>query len=426
MLADRSSLLVTTYATDLAAGIADFNIDNDIYLGELGSPDFRLVSSALGRPTLAAGASWSQPLATPTGSTVAFDSRATDFSSAADPYGLFDVMRWRDTSEGGGQLISHTYAEPGGAADGESRLLGLSADGETLLFESEAGDLTQNFVDRNGSPPDLFLHLSGRNVLVTRNQAGDGFPLGAQLAKDGSVVVFTDRGSQLVPGAQDGNGVGDLFVFETVSGALSLAVHALENPAATPDRGSQLKEISADGRFVLFDSGSSNLLPGPMVPDGATSCYLLDRRLDQVFLISYPAAGPTVKTTGEGLALSADGRYVIFASPAPDLVPGQVAFTESVPPWNLFLHDRATGERLLLTHAPGERLRPGSRGYPQQAVIAEDGQSVAFTTSQNGLAADDPGEYDLFLGRLERGGLLFGDGFEMGDSSLWSATFGGN
>ncbi len=277
--------------------------------------------------------------------------------------------------------------------------MGLSADGGKLLFTSSAGNVTAPFADHNALSPDLYLWSQGGSVLLTGQGAlpghgSAGSPGDSRLADDGGVVIFEHTGNDLIPGLTDGAGSTDIFAFDTASGALSLEVHALDQPTTTPNAGSRLFEIAANGRFVLFDSRAGNLVP-PAENQDEDNCFLLDRKLGRVFLISHVAGDPSAKAGGISQALSADGRYVIFASPAEGLVPGQLPSADTWPPYNLILHDRATGDRLLLTHVPGENLRPGNRGFPYEVALAGDGSSVAFITSQSGLVAGDAGGDDL-------------------------------
>src|SRR5436305_1732842 len=110
--------------------------------------------------------------------------------------------------------------------------------------------------------------------------------------------------------------------------ALSLAAGV--TPAATGNGGSDRPGVSADGRFVAFDSTAANLVAGQADPNNTPTpradVFLYDRSTGTNVLASHNAASAT--TTGNGPSLipsiSADGRFVAFEGQATDVVPGQV------------------------------------------------------------------------------------------------------
>src|SRR5688500_5651781 len=99
--------------------------------------------------------------------------------------------------------------------------------------------------------------------------------------------------------------------------------------------------ISADGRFVAFDSTATNLIAGGNLP---FNIFVHDRQTGTTEIVSVSSRG----RQGEGLSsspdLSADGRFVAFDSDAPNLVRGDRNDITDV-----FRHDRATGETILVS-----------------------------------------------------------------------------
>ena len=75
------------------------------------------------------------------------------------------------------------------------------------------------------------------------------------MSGDGTVVVFESPVSSLVAG--DTNVVSDIFI---ATG--STVARVLGNGAVQPNCTSQRASVSADGRFVAFDSCASNLVAG--------------------------------------------------------------------------------------------------------------------------------------------------------------------
>src|SRR5262249_48027999 len=94
---------------------------------------------------------------------------------------------------------------------------------------------------------------------------------------------------------------------------------------------------------------------------------------------------------------SADGRYTVFASSATNLVPNQVTANGNL---NIFLFDRQTGVTTLVNHVPGFPSTTGDGGLPytpgqrpqafQQPVLSADGSTVAFTTTDDNLVPNEP------------------------------------
>jgi len=88
------------------------------------------------------------------------------------------------------------------------------------------------------------------------------------------------------------------------------------------NRGSAYPVLSADGRFVAFDSRASNLVPGDT--NGTTDVFAHDRRTGATRRVSVSSGGRRGNGESFGPALSADGRLVAFHSSASDLVPGDI------------------------------------------------------------------------------------------------------
>lgn len=120
------------------------------------------------------------------------------------------------------------------------------------------------------------------------------------LSANGQVVVFGSLASNLVGG--DGNGTWDVFAHDRSIGVTELVSRT---PAGTSGAGgSQRPVVSASGRWVLFHSSSSDLVPG-----GGSGLHLLDRQTDTMSRIQYPS-GSGVQ--GDNYQVSPDGRYVVF------------------------------------------------------------------------------------------------------------------
>lgn len=135
--------------------------------------------------------------------------------------------------------------------------------------------------------------------------------------------------------------------------------------------------ISADGRYVAFQSASQNL--GEAGPVGAVEGFVKDFDTGAVELVSRadglagePAGAPGITT----LALSADGRHVLFTSSATNLgtaLPGEEAGETHV-----YERDLETGETTLVDRVSGAGGQILARGAEGDSISA-DGSVVAFT-----------------------------------------------
>jgi Tol biopolymer transport system component len=169
--------------------------------------------------------------------------------------------------------------------------------------------------------------------------------------------------------------------------------------------------VSADGRTVAFYSAATNLVRGDT--NKVVDLFVHDRATGETTRVSVASdgtqgnagAGPATScvTGSDGWtqcsvntppALSGDGRLVVFASDATNLVKRDRNASADV-----FLHDRATGETILVSRrADGTQADATSH----EPVISADGSVVAFTSSATNLVPEDANEAsDVFV--LDRG-----------------------
>ncbi|MGI5522832.1 S8 family serine peptidase [Micromonospora sp. CA-259024] len=247
---------------------------------------------------------------------VAYDSSASNLV-AGDTNGQNDIFVF-DRETGTTQRVS--VASGGGQSDGYSAGSSISADGRYVAFISYASNLVAD--DTNGTV-DVFVHdrLTGatQRVSVTaKGEQGNSRSLNPSISGDGRYVAFgTD--APLVP--EDTNGGTDIFVRDRVSGVTERVSVASGGGESARWSMSTEPSISADGRYVAFQSTAANLVEGDT--NGQVDVFLHDRQTDRTEMVSAPlpgvASGPGM--TGQ-VALSGDGRYAAFASGATNLVEG--------------------------------------------------------------------------------------------------------
>src|SRR5206468_1956014 len=98
--------------------------------------------------------------------------------------------------------------------------------------------------------------------------------------------------------------------------------------ARDPFGGSAAEAISAGGRYILFRSDAPNLMSGDT--DGVQDIFVRDRAKGTTQRVSVGARARQANRESEQSAISADGRYVAFESGASNLVPGDTNATTDV------------------------------------------------------------------------------------------------
>lgn len=361
-----------------------------------------LVSHASSSPTTGGDGNTASFAVSADGSFVAFTSTAKNHVDRQAEGGrrVSDAFLYSRAS-GRITLVSGAGGSSTVTANGPSAVRGISADGNLILFQGSATNLVQGAADGNGVS-DVFLYdrRSRKAVLVSHGAAssgrvGNGESLGSILSADGKWVAFQSAATDLVSGAKDLNERADVFLDGGAAGRELASRRAPDLPSATPQGWSWVESMSADGRFVVFGSLARGLVAGQRDTKGHIDVFLRDRALGTTLLVSRSAVSPN--TTGNSASysarISADGRFVVFLSLATDLVPGPVAVPTDEAA--VFLYSRETGSML--------RIGGGAADFsnlPVSPAISADGSFVAFVSAATGLVAgqtDSNGDADIFL-----------------------------
>ena len=323
---------------------------------------------------------------------VAFESHSSnlvprDTNDAADIF-------VRDRQTGKTERVSvNTAGQEGNDA---SYLPTISADGRYVAFQSFSSNLVAG--DTNASW-DVFVRdrqtgKTQRVSLNTAGQEGNGGSVGPAISADGRYVAFESASWNLVAG--DTIGLYDVFVRDRRTGKTE---RVSLNTAGQKGNGvSDIPSISADGRYVAFESDSSNLVAGDT--NGVYDVFVRDRQTGKTERVSLNTAGQEGNSVSRSPSISADGRYVAFWSDATNLVEGDTNGT-----YDVFVRDRQTGktERVSLNTAGQE-----GNGVSVGHSISADGRYVAFDSSATNLVAGDTnGLFDVFIrdrqaGKTER------------------------
>jgi Tol biopolymer transport system component len=387
-------VLFTSRASNLMAGQVDTESSSDLFLFERATGKITLLSHASSYPTIAASGESGFGLMTPDAQWIAFSSNAYNLVP-----GQKETARWNNSdvflyerATGKTTLASRAVASPATAVDDDSLLYGLSADGRRISFGSRATNLLANGVDTNGvSDAFLFDRVTGRTTLVSAvspGVPGNGASSGPVLSADGKWTAYSSEASNLAGGRRDTNGVADIFLYEQATAKTRpVTLHDPGLPTVTPLGSSFGWDVSADGRFMVFTSAATDLVPGEKDTNGSDDAYLYDRTLKKTTLVSRAAGSAT--TTGNGhtydVRISPDGRFATYLSTSTNAVPGQVdANTGDPDAFDLFLFDRTTGATTLITHAAGSATRTGNHPSGLWPAMSDDATWIAYA----GLASD--------------------------------------
>ena len=197
----------------------------------------------------------------------------------------------------------------------------------------------------------------------TSGQQANGNSNGTDMTTDGRFVVFDSEATNLVP--NDSNGVPDVFIHDRQTGEttrVSIGANGTQGNGASFGG-----KVSADGRFVTFTSDAASLISNDT--NAKQDIFIHDRQTGETSLISVATAGAQSNGDSTWADISADGRYVVFVSLADNLVMGDGHQGHDV-----FLHDRQTNQTLLISNSPD-----GSPMGGNSPTIAADGRFTAFS-----------------------------------------------
>ncbi|NDG49070.1 MAG: calcium-binding protein, partial [Rhodospirillales bacterium] len=291
---DGVYIVFSTDATN--AFLADSNGVTDIWRqnGQSGALE-RVSCSIAGAPT--DGASFS-PAISADGRYVAFTSLGSNLT-LNDGNGFADVFR-KDMATGAVLIVS--AAPDGLSANSVSFGPAISADGRYVVFLSAASNIVTD--DTNYSV-DVF-----RKDMVTSKTLRVNLA-----AADGRYVAFDSAAANLT--GSDSNNRDDVFVKDMLSGAVSRASEGPNGESLTGGLEGILKPaISTDGRYVVFAT-STAMVAGDS--NGVADIYRKDLLSGAILRVSTDSAGNQGNAASFDADISADGRYVAFDSAAANL-----------------------------------------------------------------------------------------------------------
>ena len=319
---------------------------------------------------------------------ISADGRFVTFSSdasnliAGDTNRVDDVFV-RDRQE---NTTTRVSVAPGAEANGGSYSPSISAAGRYVAFLSDATNLVGGDTNTNR---DVFVFdrqtsATTRASVDSNGVQADIESLTPVLSADGRFVAFATFADNLIP--EDLNESSDVFLRDLQSGTTTRVSEYQGGSEADFDN--FRPAISADGRFVAFDSDAANLAWGDT--NDVFDIFVKDRQTDVLTRVSVDDAG--AQGNGDSLrpALSADGRFVVFYSDAANLVPGDTNGAADV-----IVHDRRSGATKRVSVVGGGREANGDSVRP---ALSADGRLVVFESDATNLVAGDSNQFtDVFV-----------------------------
>ncbi len=335
-----------------------------------------------------------RPVLSADGRFVAFVSAATNTGHVA----MYGQVYLLDRANGVLDLVSQSS---GGVASTHAQGVGwqytsalrVSQSGRFVLFMSDAGNLVAN--DTNTPPPqgvpstglDVFLRdrVTGQTITPNRmpdGTTGQGASTGGAMTSDARWITFATA-NRLV--AADTNDLADVYLFERASGATTWI--GLTSSGEGPELAVMVNAISDDGRFVVLTTPASKMVDGDT--NGWSDVFVRDLASGAVERISVDSSGVQGNRSSRGVAISPDGRFVLFVSDASNWA-GHV-----YPAPDLYVRDRANATTLLVSVREDGTPVFDAGGA---SAMSADARFIVFESDALGVLDDDPFvKSDVFL-----------------------------
>ena len=237
----------------------------------------------------------------------------------------------------------------------------------------------------------LTLAASAIAQIGTTDRVSIGWPLPPNgetariaISQTGLYIVYESLADNIV--GRDLNGARDIFFCDWTSGVTEIV--SITGSGVSSNGDSYRADVSANGRFVVFQSAATNLVPGDT--NGVSDIFVRDRQTETTFRVSVSTGGVQGNGASSSPVISDQGSYVAFISTATNLVAGDTNNEEDV-----FLYNLETGAttRVSVTNGGAQ-----SNGGASDAAINSSGNRIAFSSTATNLVAGDTNAVtDVFL-----------------------------
>jgi Calx-beta domain-containing protein/WD40 repeat protein len=346
--------------------------------------DLDLISRASGARGAAANAFAQDPTISGDGRFVAFDSFASNLDPADGD--MIDDVFVRDAQTNTTTLVSRASGVNGAKANALSLDPAVSADGRFVAFTSRASNLDPADGD---TTVDVYVRdlQTNTTTLVSRASGANGAKASdisahPAISADGRFVAFQSFAGNLDPADGDGNFQDNVYVRDLQTNTTTLVSRPSGLGTGAAGALNTIRPaISGDGRFVAFTSPSTNLDPADT--DRILDVFVRDLQTNTTTLASRASGADGAKANGFTPAISADGRYVAFQAFSTNLDP-----TGSNGLGDIFMRDLQANTTTLASRAAGSAGAPGN-ALSQDPAISGDGRFVAFDSIATNLHPDD-------------------------------------
>lgn len=312
------------------------------------------------------------PAISPDGRYVAFESNATNLDG---PSNGWPQIYLHDRVANTTTLVSRRDGAPGNAGSADPA---VSNGGKFVVYESDASNLVG--IDTNNKKDvfvwDLATGTTKKVSVRSNGVQGNNGSRDPAISAWGTYIVFDSLASNLV--SNDKNGVRDVFMHNRVTGKTQIvSVNSAERRGNGPSGNAS---VSADGRWVAFESKASNMTTADRTK--GLDVFVRDRKKGKTIQISLSSRGKQGTGWSGDPTISFTGRYIAFESAAPDLVS-----KDPNKKWDVFLRDRVKRTtKILSRRANGQ---PAWGGNSDDPFISGDGRFVAFESQARKIVIKD-------------------------------------
>lgn len=278
-----------------------------------------------------------------------------------------------------------SLSSAGAESDDFSSISCPSGDARFVAFQSEATNLVSG---DTGGFTDIFLRDTVNNITTrisvdTAGNAGNGDSTGCSISADGRFILFNSSASNLV--ANDTNNVTDVFLHDRMFAKTSrVSLTDLDTQANdTSDSG----DMSADARYIAFRSAANNIVLGDSL--GQSDIFVRDLIAGTTVRVSVSSSGAEARDDSLHPAISADGQHVAFSSDATNLVVGDTNARRDI-----FIHSLNTGGTILASKSSGGTL---GNADSTRADISADGSAVVFESNATNIVLGSGGWGGIFV-----------------------------
>jgi len=294
----------------------------------------------------------------------------------------------------------------------------INATGSLVAFESNAVNWVSE--DTNGVADIFVKNLNnGKVIRISTGSNGtqaNGASFGPALSANGRYVVFSSAATNLVVG--DNNEAVDVFRKDLQTGA-TIRV-STDSRGIQADGASDSATISANGRFVAFASDAGHLVADDT--NAARDVFVKDLKTGKLTCVSCDGDGQLGNRHSLSPSINSSGRLVVFASLADNF-----AKADGNSASDIFVKNVATGDLFrVTTNASGEE----ANGYSLAPAICGNGRYVVFYSTANNLTPNG-GNFrsDIYIKDLKTGALAnlsTNAQGELGDAFSFNPTISAN